>query len=146
MSVLLSTYGSRAAELVAAARTTNHAVVIAGGGPTGLMLAGELALAGVDVAIVERRTSQDLAGSRAGGLHACTIEILDQRGIADPFLSEGKVAQVESACDPMLLPTNPPGNSSRLVARCDICEKERAARVNDCGKREQHRAVVQREL
>ena len=60
-----------------------HAVVIAGGGPTGLMLAGELALAGVDVAIVERRASQDLAGSRAGGLHARTIEVLDQRGIAD---------------------------------------------------------------
>jgi len=46
---------------------TEHAVVIAGGGPTGLMLAGELALAGVDVAIVERRASQALAGSRAGG-------------------------------------------------------------------------------
>src|SRR5205814_3823184 len=73
---------------------TNHAVVIAGGGPTGLMLAGELALAGVDVAIVERRTSQDLVGSRAGGLHARTIEVLDQRGIADRFLSQGKVAQV----------------------------------------------------
>ncbi len=73
---------------------TNHAVVIVGGGPTGLMLAGELALAGVDVAIVERRASQDLAGSRAGGLHARTIEILDQRGIADRFLSEGQVAQV----------------------------------------------------
>ena len=73
---------------------TEHAVVIAGGGPTGLMLAGELALAGVDVAIVERRASQDLAGSRAGGLHARTIEILDQRGIADRFLSEGQVAQV----------------------------------------------------
>ena len=72
----------------------NHAVVVAGGGPTGLMLAGELALAGVDVAIVERRDSQDLAGSRAGGLHARTIEVLDQRGIADRFLSEGKVAQV----------------------------------------------------
>ena len=41
-----------------------HAVVIAGGGPTGLMLAGELALAGVDVAIVERRPNQELAGSR----------------------------------------------------------------------------------
>ena len=53
---------------------TSHAVVIAGGGPTGLMLAGELALAGVDVAIVERRASQDLAGSRAGGLHSRTIE------------------------------------------------------------------------
>src|SRR5436309_1325656 len=71
-----------------------HAVLIAGGGPTGLMLAGELALAGVDVAIVERRASPDLAGSRAGGLHSRTIEIFDQRGIADRFLSEGQVAQV----------------------------------------------------
>ena len=75
-------------------RMTEHKVVIAGGGPTGLMLAGELALAGVDVAIVERRTSPDLVGSRAGGLHSRTIEILDQRGIADRFLSEGQVAQV----------------------------------------------------
>jgi 2-polyprenyl-6-methoxyphenol hydroxylase-like FAD-dependent oxidoreductase len=71
-----------------------HAVVIAGGGPTGLMLAGELALAGVDVAIVERRANQELAGSRAGGLHARTIEVLDQRGIADRFLTEGQQAQV----------------------------------------------------
>ena len=73
---------------------TEHAVVIAGGGPTGLMLAGELALAGIDVVIVERRAGQDLPGSRAGGLHARTIEVLDQRGIADRFLSEGQVAQV----------------------------------------------------
>jgi 2-polyprenyl-6-methoxyphenol hydroxylase-like FAD-dependent oxidoreductase len=73
---------------------TDLSVVIAGGGPTGLMLAGELALAGVDVAIVERRPSQDLPGSRAGGLHARTIEVLDQRGIAERFLSEGQVAQV----------------------------------------------------
>jgi len=73
---------------------TGHAVMIAGGGPTGLMLAGELALAGVDVAIVERRASQELAGSRAGGLHSRTIEVLDQRGIADRFLSQGQVAQV----------------------------------------------------
>jgi 2-polyprenyl-6-methoxyphenol hydroxylase-like FAD-dependent oxidoreductase len=71
-----------------------HAVVVAGGGPTGLMLAGELALARVDVAIVERRASQDLLGSRSGGLHARTIEVLDQRGIADRFLAEGQVAQV----------------------------------------------------
>jgi len=73
---------------------TEHAVVIAGSGPTGLMLAGELALAGVDVAIVERRVSQDLPGSRAGGLQSRTIEILDQRGIADRFLAEGQKAQV----------------------------------------------------
>jgi len=74
--------------------TAEHAVVIAGGGPTGLMLAGELALAGVDVAIVERRPNQDLPGSRAGGLQSRTIEALDQRGIADRFLAEGQVAQV----------------------------------------------------
>jgi 2-polyprenyl-6-methoxyphenol hydroxylase-like FAD-dependent oxidoreductase len=73
---------------------TEHAVVIAGAGPTGLMLAGELALAGVDVALVERRASQDLAGSRAGGLHSRTLEVLDQRGIVDRFLSQGQVAQV----------------------------------------------------
>lgn len=72
----------------------DHAVVVVGGGPTGLMLAGELALAGVDVAIVERRRSQDLIGSRAGGLHSRTIEVLDQRGIAERFLSAGRVAQV----------------------------------------------------
>jgi len=69
---------------------TDHAVVIAGGGPTGMMLAGELRLAGTDVAIVERRTSTDLDGYRAGGLHARTIEVLDQRGIADRFVSTGQ--------------------------------------------------------
>jgi 2-polyprenyl-6-methoxyphenol hydroxylase-like FAD-dependent oxidoreductase len=69
-------------------------VLIAGAGPTGLMLAGELALAGVDVAIVERRASQDLIGSRSGGLHSRTIEVLDQRGIAERFLAQGQVAQV----------------------------------------------------
>src|SRR5687767_5071910 len=73
---------------------TEHSVVIVGGGPTGLTLAAELALTGVDVAIVERRPSQDLAGSRAGGLHARTIEVLDQRGIADRFLAQGKIMQV----------------------------------------------------
>ena len=72
---------------------TEHAVVIAGGGPTGLVAAGELALAGVDVAIVERRASQDLP-ARAQVVCTRTIEIFDQRGIADRFLSEGQVAQV----------------------------------------------------
>ena len=71
-------------------RATEHAVVIAGAGPTGLMLAGELALAGVDVVIVERRANQELDGSRSGGLHARTMEVLDQRGIADRFLADGQ--------------------------------------------------------
>jgi 2-polyprenyl-6-methoxyphenol hydroxylase-like FAD-dependent oxidoreductase len=75
---------------------TEHAVVIAGGGPTELMLAAELALAGVDVAIVERRTGGSSRASRAGGLQSRTIEVLDQRGIADRFLAEGQTAQVAS--------------------------------------------------
>src|SRR4051794_34918391 len=68
---------------------TMERVVIAGGGPTGLMLACELRLAGVDVLVLER-----LAGpsgeSRAGGIHARTMEILDMRGIIEPFLAEGR--------------------------------------------------------
>ncbi|MDC9836908.1 FAD-dependent monooxygenase [Rhizobium binxianense] len=71
-----------------------HAVAISGGGPTGLMLAGELALAGIDVAIVERRENQEIVGSRAGGLSSRTLEVLDQRGIVDRFLKEGQIAQV----------------------------------------------------
>src|SRR4051812_49769589 len=73
---------------------TNHAVVIAGGGPTGMMLAAELALARVDVAIVERRADQAGEGARAGGLHARTIEGLDQRGVAERLLSQGKGMQL----------------------------------------------------
>jgi 2-polyprenyl-6-methoxyphenol hydroxylase-like FAD-dependent oxidoreductase len=72
-----------------------HAVVVAGGGPTGLMLAGELALAGVDVMVVERRDGQEVDGSRAGGLLARTLEVLDQRGIADRFLAEGTASPAQ---------------------------------------------------
>jgi len=71
----------------------DHAVAIAGGGPTGLMLAAELALVGIDVVVLERRPSQDIVGSRAGGLHSRTLEILDQRGVVDRFLAEGETAQ-----------------------------------------------------
>ncbi|MGN8132520.1 FAD-dependent monooxygenase [Paenarthrobacter sp. 22069] len=73
-----------------------HEVVIVGSGPTGLMLAGELRLAGVDALVLERRPSQELAGSRGGGIHSRTIELLDQRGIADRFLAEGKTVQTAS--------------------------------------------------
>jgi 3-(3-hydroxy-phenyl)propionate hydroxylase len=69
---------------------TERAVVIAGGGPTGLMLAAELALAGTDAVIVEKRADQSVDGSRAGGLHARTIEVFDQRGVADRFLDAGQ--------------------------------------------------------
>ncbi|MDA9404178.1 FAD-dependent monooxygenase [Bradyrhizobium sp. CCBAU 45389] len=89
MPVLLPTSRSRPN-----AADTGHAVVVAGGGPTGLMLAAELALAQVDVAVVERRASQDIVGTRAGGLHARSIEILDQRGVADRFLREGQIVQL----------------------------------------------------
>jgi 2-polyprenyl-6-methoxyphenol hydroxylase-like FAD-dependent oxidoreductase len=72
---------------------TEHAVVIAGGGPAGMTLAAELALAKVEVAVVERRPDHVLVGSRAGGFHSRTIELLDQRGVADRFLAEGQTAQ-----------------------------------------------------
>jgi 3-(3-hydroxy-phenyl)propionate hydroxylase len=74
---------------------TERAVVVAGGGPTGLMLAGEPALAGVDVVVVERRATQEVDGSRAGDLHSRTIEVLDQRGIAERFLSAGQAMQIQ---------------------------------------------------
>src|SRR3954451_2660347 len=74
-------------------RLTEHEVVIAGGGPAGMMVAAELALAKVDVAVVERRRDHALVGSRAGGFHARTIEVFDQRGVADRFFDAGQVVQ-----------------------------------------------------
>lgn len=68
-------------------------VIVVGSGPAGMMLAGELALAGIDVAILERRLTGGLVESRAGGFHSRTIEVLDQRGIADRFLAAGTIAQ-----------------------------------------------------
>lgn len=95
MPVLLPTSRSRAqAHRAGAGSATDHSVVIAGAGPTGLMLAAELALADVDVALVERRADHELVETRAGGLHARTIEILDQRGVADRFLREGQITQL----------------------------------------------------
>ena len=91
---------------------TEHAVVIAGGGPAGMMLAAELALAKVDVAVVEQRPDHVVAGSRAGGLHSRTIEVLDQRGVADRFLAEGQVHQAapfgNTLLDMSSLPTRHP--------------------------------------
>src|SRR5882672_6523552 len=114
--------------------TTKHAVVIAGGGPTGLMLAAELALARVDVAIVERRASQDLEGSRAGGLHSRTIEVLDQRGIADRFLSQGKTMQVGGfAMIPLDISDFPTRHNYGLALRQERIERILAAWVDELG-------------
>ncbi|MFE3093566.1 FAD-dependent monooxygenase [Streptomyces sp. NPDC059248] len=72
---------------------TDTDVVIAGAGPTGLMLACELRLAGADVVIAERlpRRSDE---TRAGGLHSRTLEVLDQRGVLDRFLAAGELQPV----------------------------------------------------
>jgi len=130
MSALLSTGASQAADSNAA--TTDHAVVIAGAGPTGLMLAGELALAGIDVAIVERRAGQDLVGSRAGGLHARSIEILDQRGLADRFLSQGKLAQIAGfAWNPLDISDCPTRHNYGLALRQNHIERILAGWVDE---------------
>lgn len=77
------------------AEPTYHAdVIVVGAGPTGLTLAAELAIAGVKVLVLERRADQLLDGSRAGGLHAHTLELLEQRGALDPFLAAGTAAQI----------------------------------------------------
>jgi 2-polyprenyl-6-methoxyphenol hydroxylase-like FAD-dependent oxidoreductase len=92
--------------------TTECAVAIVGGGPTGMMLGAELTLAGVDTVILERRPNHELDGSRAGGLHSRAIELLDQRGAADRFLAEGKPMQItwfgETTLDMSDFPTRHP--------------------------------------
>lgn len=118
MPVLLPSSRPRGrSERAGAGCASHHAVVIAGGGPTGLMLAAELALADVDVAVVERRADQELVGTRAGGLHARTIEILDQRGIAERFLREGQVTQLAGfAWTRLDIGDLPPG--TLMASRC----------------------------
>ncbi|MBX3219052.1 MAG: FAD-dependent monooxygenase [Labilithrix sp.] len=113
---------------------TKHAVVIVGGGPTGMTLAAELALARVDVAIVERRVNQDIEGSRAGGLHSRTIELFDQRGVADRFLSQGKVMQVAGfAMVPLDISDFPTRHNYGLALFQDRIERILAAWIEELG-------------
>ena len=98
--------------------------LIAGGGPTGLMLAGELALAGVDVAIVERRRRQSWWARGRAGSTARTIEILDQRGIAERFLAEGRIAQVAGFAGPC---------STSATSRRGTRTRSRSARTTSSG-------------
>ena len=98
------------------------------------MLAGELALAGVDVAIVERRTTQHVEGTRAGGLHARTIEVLDQRGIAERFLSQGQTMQVAGfAMIPLDISDFPTRHNSGLALGQEGIERTLAAWVDERG-------------
>lgn len=108
-------------------RGEEHDVVIAGGGPTGMVLAAELRLAGVDAVVLERRATPLLESARGGGLHARVLELLDQRGIVERFLAAGETAQVSSfageSIDISDLPTRHPyglalwqNRSERLLA------------------------------
>ncbi|MFK4188950.1 monooxygenase [Streptomyces sparsogenes] len=67
----------------------NTDVIVVGAGPTGLMLACELALAGVRTRILERRTEPQ-RHSRALSLHPRSVELMDQRGLLDRFLPLGR--------------------------------------------------------
>ncbi|HVU04420.1 MAG TPA: FAD-dependent monooxygenase [Polyangiaceae bacterium] len=112
---------------------TNHAVAIVGGGPTGLMLAAELALAKVDVVVLERLVERQRDGSRGRGLHARTIEVLDQRGIAERFLSLGQVAQVTSFMVPLDLSDFPTRHPYGLALLQTHTERLLAEWVADLG-------------
>ncbi len=111
-----------------------HAVVIAGGGPTGMMLAAELALANVDVVIVERIATRDPDRARAGGLHARTIEVLDQRGVVDRFLAEGKAMQIQGfGRIPLDISDFPTRHNYGLALRQFQTERLLATWVDDLG-------------
>jgi 3-(3-hydroxy-phenyl)propionate hydroxylase len=111
-----------------------HEVVIAGAGPTGLMLAAELMLAGIDVVVVERRATQDLESSRSRGLQARTIEVLDQRGVADRFLAEGQAMQVQAfAGVPLDISDFPARHNYGLALLQHQFERILAAWVNELG-------------
>jgi 2-polyprenyl-6-methoxyphenol hydroxylase-like FAD-dependent oxidoreductase len=68
--------------------TQRPSVVVVGAGPTGLMLGCELGLAGVPCRILERREAESNL-TRAFGVHARTLELLDMRGEADKLVSQG---------------------------------------------------------
>ena len=64
-------------------------VIVVGAGPTGLLLAGDLAAAGVTTTILERRSDAESNLTRAFGVHARTLEELDARGLGDELAAQG---------------------------------------------------------
>lgn len=113
---------------------TNATIVIAGAGPTGLMLAAELALAGAKAVLVEPRETQELPGQRAGGLHARSIEVLDQRGVVDRFLAEGKPTQAAGyAMIPLDLADQPTRHGYVLALPQERIERTLLAWVEQLG-------------
>ena len=71
-------------------RAASRDVIVVGAGPTGLLLAGDLATAGIPVTLVEKRPHRTSNLSRAFVLHARTLEQLDARGLADELESKGQ--------------------------------------------------------
>ena len=123
--------------------SSDHPVVIAGGGPTGMMLAAELKLAAVDALVVERRANQVLDGSRAGGLHPRSIEVLDQRGVAERFTSAGQPAPMFGFAQSTFVATNLPTRYSYVLALWQSeFEKIMAAWVDELGVTTRRRCEV----
>lgn len=115
-------------------RIQNHDVIIVGAGPTGLMLAAELAIARIDVVIIEKRPTQNLPETRAGGLHAETLAILDQRGVVDRFLSAGKTGQISGfGWFPLDISDFPIRHNYGLILPQDDIERILAAWVEELG-------------
>ncbi|HEY3504121.1 MAG TPA: FAD-dependent monooxygenase [Actinocatenispora sp.] len=107
-------------------------VIVAGAGPTGLMLAAELRLAGADVLVVDRLAAPTTE-SRAGGLHPRTMEVLDQRGILGGFLAAGRRIQAAHFSGLRLdftdLPTRYPFLLGLLQAETERLLADRAAEL-----------------
>ena len=108
-------------------------VIVVGAGPTGLMLATELTLAGISVVVLEKQHTRSIQ-SRAGALQPRTAEVLDLRGLLEPLLDRalprgelsGRIRTVRGA-NGRSRPTNSPGTGWRLlpVRRIRRCSRWR---------------------
>ncbi|WP_103339744.1 FAD-dependent monooxygenase [Amycolatopsis sp. CA-126428] len=111
---------------------TKTDVVIAGAGPTGLMLACELRLHGVEVLVLDKLETRS-GESRASGLHARTLELLDQRGILGPYLAEGTTVPAGLFAKQLLdfskLETRHPFTLLLLQNRVEVLLEQRGAEL-----------------